>query len=33
MLRRYGNNIPFGETVISPMRIFESDLLILVKKE
>lgn len=33
MRRRYGNNIPFGETVISPMNIFESNLLTLVKKE
>ncbi len=31
MKERYGNNIPFDETVISPSNIYESDLLMTVK--
>jgi len=27
MKQRYGNNIPLHETVVSPMAVFESDLL------
>jgi hypothetical protein len=31
MQKRYGNNIPMGETVISPAAIFDSELLMTVK--
>ncbi len=30
--RRYGNNIPFNETVVSPASIFESDRLVTIKE-
>lgn len=31
MKARYGNNIPWKETVVSPAAVFESDLLITVR--
>ena len=31
MNERYGNNVPYEETVVSPQDIFESDLLIKVE--
>lgn len=33
MKERYGNNIPLNETVISPLSIFNSELLITIKQE